>query len=448
MGGEIVSGDDLIDMLKEQDLPYLKDWLGAQPPHTIADELVRVDAAGMALVFRLLDKGKALAVFEELDSSDQQEVLAGLRDRAFRELVEGMDPDDRARLIGEVPAKVARRVLAGLSPYERQMTAALLGYPEGSVGRMMTPEVVALHRNLTAAEAIDVVRTKGSNAETVYTLPVVDDGRRLIGIASLRELVTAPTDQRVDELAEKEYVSARATDDAEYAARLMRDANLLDLPIVDSEDRLLGFLTIDDAVEVIEAADTEDAYRQSGSEPLAGSYLLAGIRTLASRRVPWLLLLFVAAILTINVLDFFEANLAEVTALALFIPMITGAGGNTGAQSATSVVRALALGDVRVRDLPRVLWREARVGALMGIVLAAMGIGIGMIFADVELAIVIAISLLAVCTWAAVVGGGMPLLAKKLRIDPAVVSAPMVATLVDATGLIIYFTTARIVLGI
>jgi magnesium transporter len=443
-----MSVDELFDMLKEQDLPYLKEWLGAQPPHAIADELTRVDAAGMALVFRLLDKGKALAVFEELDPSDQQDILAGLRDRAFSELVEGMDPDDRARLIGEVPAKVARRVLAGLSPHERQMTAALLGYPEGSVGRFMTPEVVAIHRNLTVSEALEVVRTKGRNAETVYNLPVVDDGRRLVGIASLRDLVTASTDRRVDDLAQKDYVSARATDDAEAAARLMRDANLLDLPIVDSEDRLLGFLTIDDAVEVIEAADTEDAYRQSGSEPLVGSYLLAGIRELASRRAPWLLLLFVAAILTINVLDYFEANLAEVTALALFIPMITGAGGNTGSQSATSIVRALALGDVRIRDLPRVLWREARVGALLGLVLATLGIGIGLIFADIKLALVVAISLLAVCTWAAVVGGSMPLLARKLKIDPAVVSAPMVATLVDATGLIIYFVTARAILGL
>lgn len=439
---------DLIELLKEQDLPYLKDWLSAQPPHIIANELLYADAAGMALVFRLLDKGKALAVFEELDPADQQEILSGLRDRAFRELVEGMDPDDRARLIGEVPAKVARRVLAGLSPHERQMTAALLGYPEGSAGRAMTPEVVALHRSLTAAEALDVVRTKGAGAETVYTLPVVDDGRRLVGIASLRDLVTAPTTSRVDEIATMDYVSAKATDEAEAAARLMREANLLDLPIVDSEDRLLGLLTIDDAVEVLEEAETEDAYRQSGSEPLVGTYLLASICMLATRRVPWLMLLFVAAVLTINVLDFFEENLAEVTALALFIPMITGTGGNTGSQSATSVVRALALGEVRPRDLPRVLWREARVGAMLGLAVAAVGVGIGFVFADARLAIVIALSLLAVCTWAAIVGGCMPLLAKKLGIDPAVVSAPMVATLVDATGLIIYFMTARAILGL
>ncbi|AYY14456.1 magnesium transporter [Actinobacteria bacterium YIM 96077] len=439
---------DLLDMLKEQDLPYLKDWLNSKQPYEIANELLHADAAGMALVFRLLDKGKALAVFEELDPSDQQEILAGLRDRAFRELVEGMDPDDRARLIGETPAKVARRVLAGLSPHERQMTAALLGYPEGSAGRAMTPEVVALHRSLTAAEALNVVRTKGANAETVYTLPVVDDGRRLVGITSLRDLVTAPTDRRVNDIATMDFVSARATDEAEDAARLMRDANLLDLPIVDSEDRLLGLLTIDDAVEVLEEAETEDAYRQSGSEPLAGSYLLAGIWMLATRRVPWLMLLFVAAILTINVLDHFEENLAEVTALALFIPMITGSGGNTGAQSATSVVRALALAEVRVRDVPRVLWTEARVGALLGLALGLVGIVIGLVFADLQLALVIAISLLAVCTWAAIVGGCMPLFAKKLGIDPAVVSAPMVATLVDATGLIIYFMTARTILGL
>lgn len=443
-----MGADDLLHVLRQGDLPVLKDWLADQHPHAIAAELSRVDSASKALVFRLLDKGQALTVFEELDAADQQEILAGLRDSAFRDLVEGMDPDDRARLIGEAPAKVAHRVLAGLSTRERQLTAALLGYPEDSAGRVMTPEVVALRRGLRASQALDVVRSKGGEAETIYTLPLVDEGRRLVGVVSLRDLVVAAPDSVVDELAADDPLAALATDDAESSARLMQEANLLDLPVVDSEHRLLGLLTIDDAVELIEAADTEDVYRQAGSEPLDSSYLSTKVLGLARRRVVWLLLLIVAATLTVNVLDYFEDSLTEVTALALFIPLITGTGGNAGAQSATSIVRSLAVGEIRPADLPQVIWREARVGLLLGAVLAAIGLVIGTVIVGVQLAVVVAVALVAVCTWAAIVGGAMPMLARRFGVDPAVVSAPMVTTLVDATGLIIYFVTARAVLGL
>ncbi|WP_030107261.1 magnesium transporter, partial [Actinoalloteichus caeruleus] len=322
-----MTDEQLRDFLDRQDLVGLQRWLREQPPHEIAAELSRLDTAEMAVPFRLLDKERALDVFEELDPVHQQEVLTGLRDSAARELVEGMDPDDRARLIDEVPAKVAKKVLAGLSFRERQMTAALLGYPENSVGRVMTPEVVALHRTLDVSEALRVVRTKGRSAETVYTLPVVDDGRYLIGVISLRSLVTGHPEQRIDDLTDVEVPTAAATDEAEAAARLMQEANLLALPVVDSENRLLGLLTFDDALEVIEAADTEDVERQAGASPLGQPYLSASVVKLARSRVVWLLLLIVAATLTVNVLQYFEDNLAEVTALALFIPLITGSGG-------------------------------------------------------------------------------------------------------------------------
>ncbi|WP_016698107.1 magnesium transporter [Actinoalloteichus spitiensis] len=443
-----MTDEQLRDFLDRQDLVGLQRWLQEQPPHEIAAELSRLDTAEMAVPFRLLDKKRALDVFEELDPVHQQEVLTGLRDSAARELVEGMDPDDRARLIDEVPAKVAKKVLAGLSFRERQMTAALLGYPEDSVGRVMTPEVVALHRTLDVSEALRVVRTKGRSAETVYTLPVVDDGRYLVGVISLRTLVTGHPEQRIDDLTDVEVPTAAATDEAEAAARLMQEANLLALPVVDSENRLLGLLTFDDALEVIEAADTEDVERQAGASPLGQPYLSASVVKLARSRVVWLLLLIVAATLTVNVLQYFEDNLAEVTALALFIPLITGTGGNAGSQSATSIVRAIAVGDVRLGDLPKVVWREGRVGLLLGIALALIGLLIGGLLVGFDLAGVVAVSLVVVCTWAAIVGGSMPLVAKKLGVDPAVVSAPMVTTLVDATGLIIYFMTARLVLGL
>ncbi|ASO22266.1 magnesium transporter [Actinoalloteichus hoggarensis] len=440
--------DELRDLVEAEDLGALRRWLDDRPPHEVAAELGRLDQPAMALPFRLLEKDRALEVFEELDPVHQQCVLDGLRDQAFRELVEEMDPDDRARMLAEAPATVVRRVLAGLSPGERRTTAALLGYPEGSVGRVMTPEVVWVHPWQSVAEALATVRLRGADAETVYTLPVIDIGRRLLGVVSLRTLVLSDPEERLDELVNTEVPSVAATDEAEGAARLMQEADLLGLPIVDSEQRLVGLLTVDDAIEVIEEADTEDVERQAAASPLGRPYLAAGVLALARSRLPWLLLLIVAATMTVNVLTFFEASLAEVTALALFIPLITGTGGNAGSQSATSVVRALAVGDVRFGDLPKVLWREGRVGLVLGVALAAIGVVVCTLFAGWRLGLVVALSLIAVCAWAAVVGGGMPLLAKKIGVDPAVVSAPMVTTLVDATGLIIYFLTAHAVLGL
>lgn len=435
-------------LLEDQDLAGALEWLETQPAYSIADEIARMDAVESVITFRLLDKDRALEVFEELDPVDQQQILEGLRDQAFGDLVEGMDPDDRARMLGEVPAKVARRVLAGLSAHERHMTAALLGYPEGSVGRYMTPETVALQQNLTVSQALEVVRRRGANAETIYTLPVVDTGRRLTGIVELRELVLSDPDRHVAELVVTEPPSARATDPAEDAARLMRETNALDLPVVDSEDRLVGLLTIDDAVEVMEAADTEDVARQSGAEPLERHYMSAGVFEVSRKRVVWLMLLLVAATLTVSVTQAFEDELATATQLALFIPLLIGTGGNSGAQAATAAVRALAVGEVRTSDLLRVIWRECRTGLLLGAMLAVLGLLVGALFVGWKIAVVVAITLVVICMWAATVGGTMPLLAKKLRIDPAVVSAPMVTTLVDATGLIIYFTTAKIILGI
>ncbi|MBF6136327.1 magnesium transporter [Nocardia otitidiscaviarum] len=443
-----VEAGELQKLSEREDLPAVQEWLAAHPPYVIADELARMDAVTAMVPFRLLGKDQALAVFEELEPVDQQQLLMGLRDQAFRDLIEAMDPDDRARMLGEAPAKVAKRVLAGLSPHERSMTAALLGYPEGSVGRIMTPEVVAVPQHLTAEQALRVVRDKGADAETIYTLAVVDTGRCLVGVVELRDLFLSPPERPLAELVDTQVPRVHAADSAESAARLMREANLLDLPVTDSEDRLLGLLTIDDAVEIIEAADTEDVARQSGAAPWPGHYMFASVWQLARSRAAWLLLLIVAATFTVNVLQVFEATLEQVTALALFIPLLVGTGGNAGAQAATATVRALAVGEVRVSDLARVVWRECRVGLVLGAMLGAVGLVLGAILVGGKIAVVVAISLVLICSWAASVGATMPLLAKKIHIDPAVVSAPMVTTLVDATGLIIYFLTARAVLEI
>lgn len=439
--------EELIDLVGSNDLTGIRLWLAEHRPHEIAGELSRMTGREAIIPFRLLDKDRELEVFEELDPGQQQSILLSLRDTAFHELLEEMEPDDRARLIGEAPAKIATRALAGLSPSERKMTAALLGYPEDSVGRYMTPETVILHRDLTVGRALEVVRAKGAVAETIYTLPVVSDGRRMVGTVSLRDLVISDDDRLLKDVVDVFAPRVRATEPVEDAARLMQEANLVSLPVVDSEERFLGLLTFDDALEVIEAADSEDMARQSGASPLSDHYVSVGVLRLVGARSVWLMLLIVAATLTVNVMQVFEATLEEVTALAMFVPMLIGTGGNVGAQSATAIVRALAVGEVRVRDLPSVIWKEARVGLLLGLMLAGLAMVIGSLLVGTTIALVVACSVIAVCTWAAVIGSSMPLLARKVNVDPAVVSSPMVATLVDATGLLIYFSVARVVLG-
>ncbi|KGM13812.1 magnesium transporter [Cellulomonas bogoriensis] len=440
--------ESLEELVESNDLLGVRAWLDDQAAHVIADALARMDHVAAGVPFRLLDKDKALEVFEELEPVDQQAILGGLRDQAFRDLVESMDPDDRARMLTEAPAKVAQRVLAGLSVRERQMTAHLLGYPSGSVGQTMTPETVPLPLQVSAGTALQRVRDRGHHAETVYVLPIVDAGRRLVGTVELRDLVLSPADTPLADIVVRDVPFAHATDPAEDAAKLMRETNVLALPVVDSEDRLVGLLTIDDAIEIIEAADTEDVARQSGSAPWAGHYMAVSVWQLARARAPWLLLLIVASVLTVNVLQVFETTLENVTALALFIPLLVGTGGNAGAQSATSAVRALAVGELRGSDLAAVIWRESRVGLLLGAMLSVVGLVVGSMLVGGDIALVVGLSLIVICAWAATVGATMPLLAKRLRIDPAVVSAPMVTTLVDATGLIIYFLIAHAVLSL
>jgi len=424
------------------------EWLDTKAPHEIAEELTRLNPVQSALVWRMLARDEALEVFEELDSFQQQQLLSGMRDTAFRDVVEEMDPDDRARLLGEAPAGFVRRVLAGLSHKERSMTASLLGFPDGSVGRVMSPEVVTVPESTAVSEVLDVVRRKGSDAETIDLLAVVDKARKLIGVIGLSHVVLADQGLTLGEIADRSAPTLSVTEDAEKAARLVQETNRLGLMVVDSEERVLGVLTVDDALEVIEAADTEDVARQAGALPSAGHYLSDSVIRLARLRVFWLVVLMSAATITIWVMGLFETALATVTALALFIPLIVGTGGNIGAQAATSAVRAVAVGEVRPTDVLRVAWRESRVGLLLGVVLGLIAFGAGWWVAGLDVGIAVGLSVVLISVWATTVGSTMPLAAQALKIDPAVISVPLVTTLVDTSGLIIYFLVAGAILGL
>ena len=438
----------LAELVEQREIGRLRAWLEEQGSLDIADELVRLEPELRPVPFRLLSKDRALAVFEALDPVHQSELLDALADVDVDELFVGIDADDRARLLDEVPAKVARRLLDGLPEWARRNTNILLGYPEGSAGRQMSPRFVSIRSSMTAADALTKVRRAGMRPREVLVLPVTDDERRLVGVVDLPDLVTAPASTRADDLMSPDTYTVQVDDDQELAARLIQEADLVALPVLDHEDRLVGVLTVDDAMEVIEQEETEDISRAGGVEPLSVPYLEASVLLLARKRAVWLLLLGVAAVLTVTVIGGFEDRIEEVSTLALFIPLLIDTGGNSGAQAATVVIRAMAVGEVRLADLPRILRRELMVGVLLGAMLGLLAFVPVWLFIDGGFATVISLTLFFICVWATFAGGLLPPVAKKLGVDPAVFSAPVITTLVDATGLLIYFSIAVAVLGI
>ncbi|MCW4457482.1 magnesium transporter [Microbacterium sp. MPKO10] len=439
--------DTISQQVNSRDLTGVAEMIAGRSTNELVDICERLTKRQSAVVFRLLHKQQALDVFEALPPALQSDIVSGLQDTEVASLFAGLEPDDRVWLLDELPAGVAPQLLRGLPERERELTAVVLGYPQGSIGRRMSPEYVTTHPQLTVTQTLARVHARLEDAETVYTIPVLDQGRRVVGIVSLRELLGTDGDARIDEVM-KQPQTVTATTDEEDAARSCADLGLLALPIVDSESRLVGILTVDDAVRILEDEETEDSARQGGVEPLRRPYLSTPIRSLVRSRVLWLLVLAVGATLTVQVLEVFEDTLKTVTVLALFVPLLIGTGGNTGNQAATTVTRALALGDVSSRDILRVLGREMRVGFSLGLMLGALGFAIATPVYDLGIGTTIGITLVAVCTVAATIGGIMPLAANAIKVDPAVFSNPFISTFVDATGLIIYFLIAMAILQI
>ena len=437
----------LVDDISTGDIAELSTLAAKASIPDLISVVEHVPAKRGAVMFRLLAKDRALEVFEALDAGHQADLLDALRDEQIASIFTDLDPDDRAALLDEVPASVADKLLRGLSRHERGMTAALLGYPKGSIGRRMSPEMVPVSETRTAAYALELLRTRSEEYETLYMIPVMDDTRRLVGVVSLRDMFTAAPDAIIADIMTSP-ISAQATDDAEDTARQLLAIGKIAMPIVDGENRIVGVLTVDDALEIVEAADTEDVARHGGHEPLRRPYLSTPVLNVVKSRIVWLLVLAVSAVLTVQVLEIFESTLAEVVVLALFIPLLTGTGGNTGNQAATTVTRALALGDVWSKDVLAVLWREARIGFTLGAVLGALGFGVATLVYGVAIGTVIGLTLLSVCTMAASIGGVMPIIAKAVGADPAVFSNPFISTFCDATGLVMYFVIAKTVLGI
>lgn len=438
---------DALEDIRTSDLSSLRDALAELRVHEIVTLLGRSDSRRRAVLFRLLPKDRALDVFEALEPGLARDLLGGLRDERVGQLIEDLDPDDRVTLLDELPANVAKKLLMGLSPEEHDLTATLMGYPIGSVGRRMTPEFIKVLATMTAAEALDHVRRAGEAAETIYFLPVAGLNRIVVGAIELRDLFLADPDARVEDLMHDPMLIT-VSDPEESAARMVVEANVIATAVVDSENRLVGVFTFDDAAAILAAAEAEDAARTGGAEPLRQPYLSARLLAVVRSRVVWLFVLVGASTLTVAVQDVFAPTLEQSLALALFIPMLIGAGGNIGSQAATTITRALAMDEVRPRDILRVLFRELRVGIMLGGTLGLIGFVPAMLLVGPEIALVLLLTVAAIGTLAAAVGGAIPLGARAARVDPAIVSAPFISTFVDATGLVIYFLIAKAVLGI
>jgi magnesium transporter len=397
-----------------------------------------------ALAFRLLPKDEAIEVYEYLDASVQQTLLERLRSGEVLELVEEMSPDDRVRLFDELPAKVVRRLLAELSPTERRVTAQLLGYEAETAGRLMTTEFVDLKEFHSAAQALAIVRRRARDTETIYSLYVTDGSRHLTGILSLRDLVTADPEARIGDVMTRDVVSVGTDTDQEEVARAIQRYDFLAVPVVDREQRLVGIVTVDDVIDVIEQEATRDLYAagavQAGDED---DYFQSNLFTVARRRVVWLLVLLVANSGTSAVIASQELVLKQVVVLAAFIPLLIGTGGNVGAQSSTVVIRGLSTQRIQAMGAWRAIWRESVAGALLGLLMVLAVVPWAAYVAGSWLvAMAAGLSLVAITTLAATAGAALPLLFDRLGLDPALMSAPFIATATDVAGVFIYLQTA------
>jgi magnesium transporter len=412
-----------------------------------ADLVPHLEPREVAVLLQWLPDEEIPALLEELPPAEAARILRTLAAPEAADLLEEMDPDDAADVLENLPSPTMDQILIRMSPEDAAEIRELAAYEADTAGGLMTPDFVAVPADATAAQAIGAIRRLADEAETANYVYVIDAERRLLGVLSSYRLLLSPPETPVAELMAPNTVRVRASADQEAAARLLTDRNLLAIPVVDDDDRLLGIITEDDVADVLQAEATEDIERLGGSQPLNLPYRLASVPLLVRKRVLWLLLLFVAAGYTGTVLQNFQGELTDVVALSFFIPLLIGTGGNIGSQTVTLIVRAMALNEVAMRDIAWIVFKEMRVALVLGGVMAvAAYVRAELLGVSADIGVVVALTVIAICVWAATVAAALPLVLRRLRVDPAVVSAPLITTVVDGTGLIIYFEIARLVL--
>ncbi len=446
--------DALTDLLSERKFDAARAQLIDLEPVDIATLIEELPPEQALPAYRLLPKTAAAETFSYLDSDTQESLLRLLTTREMADMMAGLYDDDAADLLEELPAGVVKRLLRAVPPEDRRILNQLLRYPEDSAGSVLTTEFVDLKAEMTVTAALRYIRACGPDKETIYTCYVTDRDRHLQGVVSVRDLLLAEEHELIGDLMNRTVRSVRTTEDRETVAQLFSRYGFIALPVVDSEERLVGIITVDDVIDILQEEVTEDMEKMAAIIPADKPYLKTGVWTTYRTRIPWLLLLMISATFTGIIITSFESALATSVVLTAFIPMLMGTGGNSGSQSSVTLIRVLALGEVRLRDIGRVLWKELRVAVLCGVTLAAAvclklllvdRLLLGLTFSNTEM-LVICLTLAVTVVLAKLLGCTLPLLAKRLGFDPAVMAGPFITTIVDVLSLLMLFSVATLLL--
>ena len=450
---------EIIDNIENKKFTELRPILSEMEPIDIAEIINEVDEDKVAVIFRLLPKSLASDVFVEMDTDVQQIIIKAFTDKELSNIINDMFLDDTADIIEEMPSNVARRILKVAKPEDRELINKLLGFPKDSAGSIMTPECITLRETMTVEDALAKIRKQALVKETIYTCYVTDDKKKLLGIVSARDILTHDPNELIGDFMQENFIFASTSDDKEEVANLLSKYDLLAVPIVDKENRILGIVTIDDAIDVITEEATEDISKMAGAAPSELPYLKTKSLSLWLNRVPWLIFLLLSATFTGLIISKNEALLSNGIygiILTSCIPMIMGTGGNAGGQASATIIRGIALDEIEFSDTPRVLWKELRVGLIMGLTLGLTcfgkimlidGLLLGTAGVSVKSSLVISISLAVTIMLSKLVGSILPLIAKKCRLDPAVMASPFITTIIDILSLLIYCGFSMLLLG-
>ncbi|MCI5682876.1 MAG: magnesium transporter [Eubacteriales bacterium] len=452
--------EELSEFLERKDFKSIRASLEEMNPVDIASLLEDLPDNELAVTFRLIDKTAAAETFSYMDADQQQLLLTIFTNKEIKEVLDAMFTDDTVDLLEDMPANVVSRILANLGKEERKAVNEILRYPEDSAGSIMTTEFVDLRRHMTVNEAFSKIRSTGLDKETVYTCYVISNDRNLEGVITVLDMLMADGESRIEDIMDDNVISINTHADREQAAQMLSKYNFLALPVVDGENRLVGIVTFDDAVDVLTEEATEDIEKMAAILPSEKTYLKTGIFSTFKQRIPWLLLLMISATFTSMIITNFEEYLSSLVGgavLIAFIPMLTDTGGNAGGQASVTIIRGLALGDIELRDWFRVLWKEIRVAVICGVTLAACNfvklllvdrLLLGNTGVNLSVDTVVCLTLIAAVLIAKIVGCLLPLLAKRLGFDPAVMASPFITTIVDALALLAYFGIALLVLPV
>lgn len=448
MSNEVMENEEkekLLNLAEEKKYRQLKEALLEINEVDIASFMEELDSEKTVIVFRMLPKALATDVFAELPAESQSHIINSITDKELSEIVEDLYVDDAVDMLEELPATVVRRVLKNTTPDTRKLINQFLNYPENSAGSIMTAEYVGLKKNMTVEQSFAYIRHHGVDSETIYTCYVMDEKRHLEGVVTVKELLMNAYETRLETIMDTHVIKVTTTEDQEAVADMMNRYGLLCIPVVDSEDRLVGIITVDDVMEVMEEEATEDFEKMAAMAPSEKPYLKTGVFSLARHRIVWLLVLMISGMITGGILGRYEAAIAAMPLLVTFIPMLTDTGGNAGSQSSTLVIRGLAVNEITLRDFPRVLWKELRVSLLVGVVLSAVNfVRLILTYPGSEMvALTVALTMLCTVIVAKTIGGVLPLIAKACRMDPAIMASPLITTIVDAVSLVIYFAVAH-----